>query len=82
MAEEIIPGTPVRCGERTIYPLIRISDWSAGFGGYISAEPAALLIEERGVWYYVLLEGESEKEFRRLLDEMAGTEERGEEGPG
>lgn len=63
MPDRITLGVrPVRCGSRTIYPLIRISEHTGQYGGYISAMPVALIIEEAGEWFFTIL-GEEGDEF-------------------
>ena len=47
---------PTRCGSRNIYALVRISEFTTSYSGYVSALPVALIIEEEGIWYYTILE--------------------------
>jgi hypothetical protein len=61
---------PVRCGGRSLYALIRISDSVTPYGGYGSAIPVALIIEEEGAWYYTIIGAKPGKDQIEVLMEI------------
>jgi len=52
----ILFTAPVSAGGRRIYSLVRVSELALLSGGWLAVEPVALLVEERGVWYFSPLE--------------------------
>ncbi|HWQ66960.1 MAG TPA: hypothetical protein VN372_08830 [Methanospirillum sp.] len=56
MTELILVSPPVISEGRSFYPLIRVSYMSYPSGGWISATPLAIIIEEERRWSFVALE--------------------------
>ncbi len=57
----VIFTTPAISGERSVYPIVRISCVATQNSRWFSSVPVALLIEESGQWYFSKLdEGISE----------------------
>lgn len=52
----LLLSPPVSAAGRNFYPLVRVSHLSHPSGGWLSAEPVALIIEEGGVWSFASLE--------------------------
>ena len=47
---------PVKCGHRTVFPIVRDSSFCHEGGAILSITPVALLIEEEGRWSFAPLE--------------------------
>lgn len=67
MSESYQLGSRITCAGRNLYPVIRVCELVHWSGGWMSAAPVAVLIEENGEWFFAGLEEGVSEEIIRLI---------------
>lgn len=73
MTESYQLGSKIRCAGRELCPVIRVCEFVHESGGWISADPVAILIEENGELFFAGLEEGVTEEILHLIPAIKGS---------